>query len=256
MVLVSTTLQGSVVESGAELGGFDLLAVQKLVSRGDDLGEVRELVEVCVAIREHLSAIQWSNRGSADKVGVGILGLLAKGEGVDDMVEVQAAVLLVQGDVVVVATFVMHSFTRCKVNVTLDSVQLRAALNAAALVQSVVDHINIALAFTLLYVLAVEEGPALFTVGLAHVITCLAADTFAFCDLVVFRLVARAVAWPTVPLDLGVLVVYVLANLKLLLCDLFALGVDSCLGEPGIQQVDLVLARIIENVQVYYFAGH
>lgn len=58
MILVPSTGKRSGMKSGAELRGLNDNIIQVLISGGDNLGKIRELVKVCVPVREHLASVQ------------------------------------------------------------------------------------------------------------------------------------------------------------------------------------------------------
>ena len=88
------------------------------------------------------------------------LDRLPKAQMIDDVVEVQIRSLVVQRSIMKMSICILVGFSRGKVKMTLNSINLCRTFDPAAFIQVLVNLANIALSFTLLDILPVEKSPA------------------------------------------------------------------------------------------------
>ena len=103
------------------------------------------------------------------------LDRLSKAQMIDDVVEVQVWGLLVQRSIMKVSICILVRFSRGKVKIPLNPINLRRSFDPAALIQMLVDLAYVALSFTLLDILPIKKSPAFLQIRRSYCITVLAA---------------------------------------------------------------------------------
>ena len=254
VVVIPAALQRSVVLRGGEFVCLDLGAVEVLKPGVDDLEEVR--VHLVLVVCVDASGVERVRRAMvvrvAGKDGAKLVRVLAEGEVVDRVRKGEpVGVLVEEGHVVDVSAAKGDGGAGGKVEVPADPVELCRPADTAALLETGIDAVDVALPLTLLHILAIVELPPDIGVRVPHVLARVAAHLLLVGLVLVPVLVHGAVAGTAVPVRSPNVVPLLTLDVRIKRCllDLVPGTVQTGLCEPVLEKIELDVPSQVHHVE-------